>query len=83
MDVIKKVIKGVNSKMIETITGRTIHEETTKDNNTYDAVSDIRTTRLKWIGFILSMVSKHMVHIVVNKLYNNRLDGYLLVDAPT
>ena len=50
---VQKAINGANSKMVAAITGRTIQEEAQKEGETYDAVTGIRVTRLKWLGCIL------------------------------
>ena len=80
---VTRAINGANSKMVAAITGKTIREEATEGSRTYDAVAGIRVTRLKWLGFILRMDGKRMVRAAVEKLYANRLEGDLLMDAPT
>ena len=78
----KRTINGANSKMVTAITGKTIREEATEGSRTFDAVSTIRATRLKWLDCILRMGPGRMVHIAVKKLYASRLEGDLLMDAP-
>ena len=43
-DEAKRALNGANSKMVSTITGRTIREEVTADK-THDVVADIRTSQ--------------------------------------
>ena len=43
-DEVKRALDGANSKMVSTITGRTIREEVTADE-THDVVTDIRTSQ--------------------------------------
>ena len=43
-DEVKRALDGANSKMVSTITGRTIREEVTADK-THDVVADIRTSQ--------------------------------------
>ena len=78
----KRALNGANSKMVSAITGRTTHEEA-KEGKTYDIVAGIRATRLRWLGHILRMPEKRMIHKAVKLLYSNRAEGDLLMDAPS
>ena len=86
-DEVKRAINGANSKMVSTITGRTIQEEAAKNGKTYDAVAGIRATRLRWLGHILRMKKtkggeERMIKKAVKHLYHNRAEGDILMDAP-
>ena len=43
-------LNDVNSTMVSAITGRTAHDEAKKEGKTYDVVTAIRTTRMRWLG---------------------------------
>ena len=58
----------VNSKMVADITGRSIREETQKEDKTFGTVSNIRTTRLKWLDYILRMDVGRMMQKAVNQI---------------
>ena len=45
-DQTKRALNGAKSKMVATITGRTIHEEAS-EGNTYDVIAGIRATRFQ------------------------------------
>ena len=79
---VKRALNGANSKMVAVITGRTIKEEAQSEGKTYDVVAGIRATRLRWLGHILRMPEKRMIHKTVKTLYANRAEGDLLMDAP-
>ena len=72
--------------MVSAITGRTIREEATK-GKTYDVVTVIRATRLRWLDHILRMQKRksgeeRLIKKAVKVLHANRSPGDLLMDAP-
>ena len=81
-DTTKRALNGANSKMVSSITGRTVHDEARSEGKTYDAVAGIRATRMRWLGQILQMDDGRMVLKAVKMMYSNRKEGDLLMDAP-
>ena len=82
---VQKALNGCNSRMLSHVTGRTVHDETSKETRTrtYDVVAVIRAVRTKeWLGHILRMQPTRMVSKVVQHMYSNRHEGDLLMDAP-
>ena len=77
-----RALNGANSKMVAAITGRTVHEEAKADGKTYDIVAGIRATRLRWLGKILQMEEGRMLLRATKTLYENPVEGDLLMDAP-
>ena len=53
-------LNGANSKMMSTITGRTVHEEASADK-TFDVVMWIRARRLQWLGHILRLGDERLI----------------------
>ena len=76
------MINGVNSRLVSRITGKTIHEESSKRTRTFDVIVWIRARRLQWAGHILRMHPNRLVHKAAHYIYNNRKEGDLLMDVP-
>ena len=58
--------------MLSHITGKTAHEEASSATRTFDVVAAIRARRLKWVGHILRMDSKRLVHKAVFYMHETR-----------
>ena len=78
----KRALNGANSKMVANITGRLAHDEARSEGKTYDVVTGIRATRMRWLGRILQMDDGRMVLQATKTMYENRRDGDLLMDVP-
>ena len=76
-----RALNFANSKMVSSITGRTIHEEAST-GKTYDVIAGIRVTRMRWLGKILRMDDNRLIQRAVKMIYHNRRDGDILMDAP-
>ena len=80
----KKRLNGVNSKMVNFITGHTIHEEGNQEGKTYDIIASIRSRRLKWIGQILIMDEDRLLPVAPNgQMFRRGALGYNTQRAPT
>ena len=79
---VEAALNGANSRMVSTITGRTIREETTA-GKTFDVVMWIRARRLQWLGHILRLGKERQIKHAVFEMYKNPTKGDLLMDAPT
>ena len=72
--------KGINSKMVSLITGRSINDEAGREK-TFGIIRWIHYTRLRWQGHILRIQSDRMVRQTVRHLYHNTTCGDMLMDA--
>ena len=80
-DEASKAINGANSKMLCIITGRTPHQEASKES-TFSLIMWIRARRMQWLGHILRMGSDRKVKQAVYEMYREPSCGDLLMDAP-
>ena len=78
----KRCINGSNAYMLSHITGKTKHEETTKDKTTFNILAWIRARRLKWVGHILRLDNKRLIKQALKVIYDNRQEGDILMDVP-
>ena len=78
-----RTINGANSKMLARITGKSIREEARDGTRSYDLVRQIRARRTQYLGHILRMDPARMVHKAVQYMHENRVQGDLLMDAPS
>ena len=81
------MLNGVNVKMVARITGQTPRQGATTGTRTFDLVKRIRARRFKWIGEILWMEKdekgeERMLRKTVRVIFDNRQEGYLLMDVP-
>ena len=79
----RAMLNGANSRLISHVTDKSVKEEASRKTRTFDIVSWIRARRLQWVGHILRMDQKRMVHKAVEHIHANRKEGDLLMDAPT
>ena len=77
-----RALNGANSQMVSIITGKSPHEEASKDTRTFDLLRWIRARRLQWLGHILRMDSERKLKQAVYELYRLPRRGDLLMDAP-
>ena len=75
------MINGANSRLVSHITGKSTHEEASKRTRTFDLVACVRARRLQWMGHILRMDPKRLVHKAVHYLFDNKSEGDILMDA--
>ena len=78
----RRALNGANSKMVSSITKRSVHDEARSEGKTYDVVAGVRAKRMRWLGQILQMDESRMLSQAVKTMYDNKRDGDLLMDAP-
>ena len=81
-DEVSKALNGANSQMLSVISGKTAHEEASKDTRTFDLLRWIRARRLQWLGHILRMDSERKLKQAVFEMFRAPRPGDLLMDAP-
>ena len=81
-DEVRRKLNGANSRMVAVITGKSQHDEASKETRTFDLVSWIRARRLQWLGHILRMDDDRLVKKAVELMYTKPQKGDLLMDAP-
>ena len=59
-----------------------VMQETSVATRTYELVTSIHATRMKWLVLILRMQDGRLVKTALQQMYNNRKVGDLLMDAP-
>ena len=65
------------------MTGKSAHEEAKEGTRSFDLVRAIRARRLTWLGHILRMDPRRMLHVAIRAMYDDRQEGDMLTDAPT
>lgn len=83
---VMKRLNGWNSRCVSVITGRGIAKEA-GCRQTFDLVSYLRVSRLRWLGHVLRMDPVRYVKQAAVALFDRspeslRLSGSLLMDAP-
>ena len=68
--------------MLAIITGKTVHQEASKECQTFDLVKWVRARRLQWLGHILRMGTDRLLKRAIFEMYKSPEDGDLLMDAP-
>ena len=68
--------------MLNVISGKTPHEEASKDTRTFDLLRWIRAMRLQWLGHIMRMGRNRKLDQTVFEMFSAPKPGDLLMDAP-
>ena len=68
--------------MLSVISGKTPHEEASKDTRTFDLLRWIRARRLQWLGHIMRMGKDRKLKQAVYEMFRAPKPGDLLMDAP-
>ena len=76
------MLNGANSRMVSHITGKSVWEEASRYTRTIDILCRIRARRLRWVGHILRMDTRRLVHRAVKRMSEHRSPGDLLMDVP-
>ena len=81
-EAVQRKIRGANSLMLARITGRSFRDEARTTTTSYDLLSRIRVTRLRWLGHILREGEDRLMCQAVKGQRVIGKFGDLLMDAP-